>query len=402
MKKKKWLKFRHRVVTEIARVILTPYILLRYRVKYTRFKEQGKRAYLVLLNHQTPFDQFFVGLCFKGPIYYLATEDLFSKGWLSSVIRWLIAPIPIKKQTLDISAVKTCIRVANEGGTIAIAPEGNRTYSGRTEYMNPSIASLVRKIGLPVVLFRIEGGYGVEPRWSDVIRRGKTRAYVHSVIEPTEYENLTNDELFERIERALYVDEAVADEHFYHKKRAEYLERAMYVCPYCGLSEFESRGCEIECLKCHRKITYGTDKTLTGVGFDFPFEFVADWYSYQKKFVNSLDVTSDTASPLYCDRSGLYEVIINERKVLLRKEAEISLYGDRIVIDEGLDDPIELLFTDISAISVLGRNKLNIYHGKRVFQLKSGKRFNALKYVNIYYRHKNIVRGEINAEFLGL
>ena len=38
---------------------------------------------------------------------------------------------------------------AREGGTIAIAPEGNRTYSGRPCAMNPAIGSLAKKLGLP-------------------------------------------------------------------------------------------------------------------------------------------------------------------------------------------------------------------------------------------------------------
>ena len=54
-----------------------------------------------------------------------------------------------------------------------------------------------------------------------------------------------------------------------------------------------------------------------------------------------------------------------------------------------------------TAVSVLGKNKLNIYHNNRVYQLKSDKRFNALKYVNIYYRWKNITRGD-DSQFLGL
>ena len=51
---------------------------------------------------------------------------------------------------------------------------------------------------------------------------------------------------------------------------------------------------------------------------------------------------------------------------------------------------------------MLGKNKLNIYVGKRVFQLKSDKRFNALKYVNIFYRYQQIKKGDKNGEFLGL
>ena len=146
---KRWIRFRHRVVRNLLYVILVPYCRIRYGIRPEKFVQQGDRAYLILLNHQTPFDQFFAGISFKGPVYYLATEDIFSLGWISDLIRYLLAPIPIRKQTTDISAVMTCIKVAREGGTVCIAPEGNRTYSGKTLYMNPAIAGLAKKMGLP-------------------------------------------------------------------------------------------------------------------------------------------------------------------------------------------------------------------------------------------------------------
>jgi len=389
------------VVCKIAYLVLAPYSRWKYGVKTERFKEQGDRGYLILYNHQTPFDQFFVGMSFEGPVYYLATEDIFSNGWISSMLRWLVAPIPIKKQATDISAVMNCFRVAKEGGTIAIAPEGNRTYSGKTEYMNPAIASMAKKMKMPIALYRIEGGYGVQPRWSDGTRKGKMRGYVSRVIEPEEYAEMSVDELYALIREGLAVNEGVADAFFESEKRAEYLERAIYVCPYCGLSEFESQGNQVECKKCHRKIEYGRDKKLTGVGFEFPYQYVTEWYDYQNEYVGGLDVTQDMETPLYRDTSNLSEVIVNKRKVPLRKGAAICLYGDRIVIDEGQTDEMVLPFSEISTAAVLGRNKLNIYHGDRIYQFKAGKRFNALKYVNLYFRYKNICKGE-GETFLGL
>ena len=231
-KKKKWIKCRHSIIRNVAYFPVYVYSKWKYGLTVDRFKEQQDRAYLILYNHQTAFDQFFVGMAFKGPVYYLASEDLFSKGWVSSLIRWLVAPIPIKKQTTDISAVMQCLRVAKEGGTIAIAPEGNRTYSGKTEYMNPAIAGLARKLKLPIALYRIEGGYGAQPRWSDVVRNGKVHSYVSRVIEPEEYAKMTNEELLAAIEEGLFVNEGVSDGIFKSGKRAEYLERAIYVCPY--------------------------------------------------------------------------------------------------------------------------------------------------------------------------
>lgn len=401
-KKSKWLKFRHRLIRAIGLPFLNLFTKLRYGITVEKFRDQGKRAYFIMMNHQTAFDQFFVEMAFRGPIYYVASEDLFSKGWISSVIRYLVAPIPIKKQVTDVGAVMNCIRVAREGGTIAIAPEGNRTYSGKTEYMNAAIAPLAKKLKLPIALFRIEGGYGIHPRWSDTVRKGKMRAYVSRVIEPEEYAAMSNDELFAQIEQGLFVDEGVADGIFESAKKAEYLERAMYVCPYCGLSTFESNGNEIECKKCQRKITYGSDKSLTGVGFDFPFRFTTQWYDYQKDFMNHLDLTQYIDEPLYRDRSSLSEVIVYKNKMPLREDVEIALYGDRIVMDEGAESEMVLPFGDIMAMSVLGRNKLNIYYGDHVYQLKSHKRFNALKYVNIYFRHKNMCKSDEKSLFLGL
>jgi len=401
-KQKQWILPRHRVYTAILRAILGPYSRLTYHVKAERFREQGNRPYLILYNHQTPFDQFFMGMSFRGPIYYVATEDIFSIGWVSSLIRYLVAPIPIKKQSTDVGAVMNCLRVAKAGGTICIAPEGNRTYSGKTEYMNPAIAALAKKLKLPIALYRIEGGYGVAPRWSDKLRKGPMRAYVSQVIEPETYESLSADELLMLIQDGLYVNEAVADAAFLSNARAEYLERAVYVCPHCGLSTFESHGNEVECKTCGRKITYGTDKRLTGVGFDFPFEFVAQWYDYQKDFVNSLDLSQYHESPMYRDTARFSEVIVYKRKELLRSQVQMALYGNRIVLDEGQENQLVFPFEEITAISVLGHNKLNVYHDKRIYQFKGDKRFNALKYVNMYYRYKNVSRGDTDGKFLGL
>ena len=401
-KPKKWMKLRHRVLRNVAYCVMYPYSRWKYNMTVDKFREQEKRPYLILMNHTTPWDQFFLGMAFKGPIYYMATEDIFSMGWVSRLLRWAVAPIPIKKQTVDLNAIMTCMRLAREGGTIAIAPEGNRSYSGTTEYMNPSIAGMARKLKMPIVLYRIEGGYGSQPRWSDGIRKGKMHCYVSRVIQPEEYNELTNDALYEIIRDGLYVNEAVAEGPFRSKKKAEYLERAIYVCPKCGLSEFESHGDEAHCKKCGMTIRYGEDKTITGVNCDFPFPFVKQWYEYQKDYVNQLDVMQYVNTPMYTDRADWSEVIVYKHKEKRRKDVQMKLYGDRVVLEEGTDRELVMPYEKVNAMSVLGRNKLNIYFEKHVYQFKGSARFNALKYVNLYHRYKNIVKGDEDGKFLGL
>ena len=401
-KTKTWVKKRHLVFRKVVCPIVDAYTRLKYNIDVKPFKEQGDRQYLIMINHQTPLDQFFVPMAFKGMIYFIATEDIFSLGWLSSLLKFFIAPIPIKKQTTDIQAVMTCMRVAKEGGTIALAPEGNRTYNGRTVYINPAIAKLAKKLRLPIAIFRIEGGYGVEPRWSDVARKGKMKAYVAKVIEPEEYKAMSDEDFYNLLCQELYVDEAVADEKYEHKQLAEYMERLVYVCPYCGLSVFESHNDIVECKTCHKQIRYLPTKELEGVGFDFPFRFIADWYEYQENFVNNLDLSVYTEKPMFTDNIKFSEVIVYKNKQTLRENCSINLYGNRVVIDENTDNPFIIDYDETTAMSVLGRNKANIYYKDKVYQLKGDKRFNAIKYVNIFYRFKNISKGENDGKFLGL
>ena len=401
-KPKKWIKFRHKVVIAILRLTLAPYTRIKYRIKVEKFKNPEKKQYLILFNHQTAFDQFFVSMAFKKHVYYLASDDLFSNGKLSSLIKYLVAPIPIKKQSTDVHAVINCMRVAKEGGTIAMAPEGNRTYSGETGYINPTVAPLAKKLGIPIAFFRIEGGFGAHPRWADEVRRGKMRGYVSRVLEPDEYKDMSNDELYSIIKSELYVNEAKTDVEFKHKRLAENLERAIYVCRNCGFSSFKAEGNVIECKKCGERTEYLPSKRLSSEKADFPFKFLLDWYKYQENFVNSIDTKEFTEVPIYSDSARFSELIPNEKRHLIKENVALRLYGDRISLDEGEADELIFRFDELSGVTVLGKNKLNIYLKNKTYQFKGDKSFCALKYVNLFYRNKNLTGGDENAKFLGL
>ena len=395
--KKQWVRLRHRVVVPVVHFFFGPYVRWKYHIHFAPFREEGKRPYLILMNHQTAYDQFFVGMTFRQPVYYIASEDIFSLGWVSDLIRWLVAPIPIRKQTTDIKAVKDCIRVAREGGAICLAPEGNRTFHGKTVYMNPAIASLAKKLALPIAFFRIEGGYGIHPRWSDVVRGGTMKSYISRVMEPEEYADMTKEQLAGIIQQELFVDEGRNTGEYPHPRNAEFLERAMYVCPWCGLSTFESSGDIIRCTKCGRKIRHLPTKELEGIDEPFPPRFVADWYDWQNEYIANTDLSGMTETPVYEETVELRKVHVYKHKELLKQNAVVRLYGDRITLDDQV-----FPFETLGAVVVLGKNKINLYNGNDLLQLKGDKRFNALKYVNFFHKYKNRKSGDTNGKFLGL
>jgi hypothetical protein len=179
------------------------------------------------------------------------------------------------------------------------------------------------------------------------------------------------------------------------------------------LSTFESKGELFTCKKCGKTVKYNADKTFTAVGEPaekFPFTYVNDWYEYQSNFVRNLDIAPFENVPTYTDEQvEIFNVQPYKRKILLQKSASISIYADKFVLFNGTAKNKEcgeketvLPFEKVTAISVLGKNKLNVYFGERVYQVRGDERFNALKYVQLYHHSKNVKEGDPHGEFLGL
>jgi hypothetical protein len=104
---------------------------------------------------------------------------------------------------------------------------------------------------------------------------------------------------------------------------------------------------------------------------------------------------------MYEERAMMSKVIPYVKKQVLCKSADIKLYGNRMTVLLNGEER-NLPFDEVSAVAVLGKNKLNVYFGEDIFQFKGDKRFNALKYVHIYHRYKNLKKGAIDGKFLGL
>ena len=112
-------------------------------------------------------------------------------------------------------------------------------------------------------------------------------------------------------------------------------------------------------------------------------------------------MTKFDLSPAFTDTASVFEVVLYKRKLKIFDNANISLFGDKITIRT---DKVccSFSFDIISGISVLGRNKLNLYVGDKLYQFKGDKSFNAIKYVNFYHRYKNLQGGKPYGKFLGL
>lgn len=400
MANKKWVRLRHQVIMRILKIIMKPAMRIKCGFRYEKITGI-KGPYLVLYNHTTEEDQFLVGLMTNTKSYFVMSDDLVINKGTYGIMKFLVNPIPYKKASIDFSILKICKKVVNEGGSICIAPEGNRTYSGKTCYINPTITKMIHFLKVPVVFVHIEGGFGVHPRFSNHTRKGKSFGKVQKVITYDEYKDLSNEELYEKIKENIYTDETKPTGPFKARKKAEYLERVIYHCPKCGITKFESHKNRLICTTCQSEHIYTEYKEFVGANREAFFKNVYLWYQYQRDELNKMKLIEMNESQIITsDQISFYFIIPRKKRVLLAKEATFVLYPNRYEIKTEEKTTV-IAFDDIISAGIFGRNKMNFFTKENIYQIKADARFNALKYVQFFYKYKNEKENKNNG-FLGL
>ena len=376
-KQKHWVKKRHAAVFAFLRFAMAPFLWLRYHYRAEKAPIR-KGPCIVLSNHQATMDPFFISKAFPFQLYFYASDDLFNLK-VSPLIRYLAAPIPKSKSVADLKAVMISLRVLREGGAIGITPEGNRTLSGRQWEMGDSVAKLVKTAKVPLVLFNLCGGYGTDPRWGVKIRRGtKFVGRVRRILTPEEYAGMSDEELFGIIKNELDVDDTLSGERYKSRRRAEYIERALYMCPVCGsIGTIHSHGTGFCCTSCKTEAEYTEDlKISPPVG---GYSRIYEWYEWERQEIVRRILGGEKIS----DGDILFRESVKLQKKIKLPGNTVTLDKDSLMISGGGTETRYPL-AEIDAITAVGKKKFNFYYKGKILQVKGGKRFCAIKYVHAF------------------
>lgn len=390
-----WLKFRHRVVFALLHPIFIIYLRIKYGYKAYKYR-LPKGPCLILYNHPTNLDPFMLALSFWGPIYFMANEDLFNRSYFSSILKYLVAPIRKSKSIRDIQAVKDSIRIIKEGGRIAIAPEGNRNYGGRLNYIDPSIVKLIKLLKVPVVLYNINGGFGVNPRFSQKLRKGRMFGQVKTVLEVEEITKLNNNELLQIIIENLDVDDVKLGYQYKGRALAESLESVFYICPKChSYNSLYSNKNYLYCDNCDLKVEYTPQLLFLSYNKEFSFQTVNDFYLYQEKAIR--EVNGQLIE--YRDSDIKLINIKNKRKKELMI-GNLTVNNQKVSIQDE-NQLREFIFDDIISMAIVYHNTLIINMDNEQYHLVGSSSFNALKIMHLFYKIRNEQKGDNNG-FLGI
>jgi len=225
----------YRVMMALLRGFIVRYFQLQ-PVEVERIPATG--AGIILSNHTALFDPIWVYAMLRRPVYFAASEDLFRKRGLGRLIRWFGA-FPKRKAASDLTALRSIFSIAEKGGLIGVFPEGVRTWDGSNLPLSSGIAKLIRKLGVPVYVCRMEGAYLAYPRWARWWRRIPVRGVFSRLYEPRGIPN--NDATI-----LADIAAAIRTPDFDHpvdvpagrlRGLAVNLTRVLYRCPSCGTQE---------------------------------------------------------------------------------------------------------------------------------------------------------------------
>ena len=267
--------------------ILSKFSLMFKKHKVEKINMKGlKPPYLMLSNHMYFIDFELAALAtFPYRVNNVINIDGYiNRAWLMK----LIGGICTRKFTNDIHLLKSIKKVLDRGDIVGLYPEARYSSCGITSYLPDSLAKMIKKYKVPVVVVIHRGNHLYTPFWNF---RKKRKVPLHTtaklVLTKEDVERLQVSEIDQIIRK-----EFIYDDYKYQKDnnilitekyRAEKLNKILYQCPHC-LKEhcMNSSGTEIYCEECGKRWNLNEDGTLSALTGKTEFIHLPDWFKWEQ------------------------------------------------------------------------------------------------------------------------
>src|SRR5947209_5021556 len=157
----------------ILRAVLQPFFHMYFRmVRIGREHIPAHGPVILAANHRSFLDLFVVGTMARGPLYYVAKQELFRNRLQAWVLNALGA-FPVRRGSSDEDMVATAKAILARGEVVLMFPEGTRTRPGALGKPKRGVGRLALETGAPVVPVAVIGTEAVRRGWR--IRPHKVR-----------------------------------------------------------------------------------------------------------------------------------------------------------------------------------------------------------------------------------
>lgn len=200
--------------------------------------ENIKQPCVILSNHQSPFDVYFVNTLFNKQRLSMILNKYYFRKKLYCKLLNSCGIIPKKLFSPDIDTIKQSFRSIKNGYSLFMCPEGRLGLDGVDYPITKETSKFVKKLGVPVVLVKINGAYLFSPKWRKEKVKSKVHTEIKRVISVEELTNFSSEQLLTIMSENLgYNDYTYALDNnikYNNINKAEGLENVLYYCPKCN------------------------------------------------------------------------------------------------------------------------------------------------------------------------
>jgi len=333
-----------------------------------------KPPYLILSNHVNNWDPLFINVFVNDPICFVAAAPLFFNRPLKRLLDY-IGTIPKTKARSDTSTIRDILKAKKHGRIIGIFPEGNRTWTGKTEPVAPSTAKLVKLLDIPVVIATIRGGYLTRPRWAASDRKGVITVSLVKKWDRGELAGDSVEEIHRKLMEALAHDElawqAEQPVPFSGKGLAYFLERLLFVCPACERpGTMRSEDDRFGCLACGYTVLMTEYGWFEPVREPLRFRTVQEWDAWQDQLLPRA-----MADPLRRETwleamRDPVEVFVSEEEKPFRRlgRGGLTWGGDRLAVRTEAGERLEFPFAELDGLNIHFHHKLDFLHDGKFYR----------------------------------
>lgn len=163
-------------------------LLLPVEVKGREHLRTGQ-SYVFIANHQGSFDIFLIAGFLHRPFKWMMKASLRQipfVGWACAKAGFIF--VDKNSRTGIVQTIRQAREALQGGASMAIFPEGARSYTGHMGEFRKGSFLIARQIGLPLVPITIDGAYDVLPRQRgfSFVTRHPLRLIIHPPIEPND------------------------------------------------------------------------------------------------------------------------------------------------------------------------------------------------------------------------
>ena len=368
---------RHQKIWRVLYALSNRWVCRKFNLTHEDLHVEG--PVLLIPNHVSAWDPLLVAMSLKDKqAYFVASEHIFRLGFVTKLLGWALGPIARRKGSSGADTVKACLRHLRAGHSICLFAEGEASWDGLPHPIFPATGKLVKSSGATLVTYRLEGGYLSVPRWAWTRRRGRVHGHPVGIYPPEQLKSMTPAEINEIISRDLNEDAWARQREnpvpYRGKRRAEGLERMLYLCPRCRrIGTLHTKDDWLYC-DCGLSVRY------TETGFldpAEPFETLAEWNAWQKETLKDVEKAPDKL--LFSDDELLLSRVSLDHGVEKLGRGTLEQYGDRLCF-AGRVFPM----AEIGNMAMVKANILLMSVGETYYEIRSNKGANLLKYLDLW------------------